>query len=119
MSEENNQNAGPIARAQAKGLPVSPQKVRLIADAVRGKPVEQAVEYLRFNPTKSAALMLKVIESAIANAENRLNLDIDTLSLHRVFVDEGRTLKRIRPRAKGSADRILKRSSHITVELSE
>lgn len=107
------------AIARAKGVPVSPQKARLVANSVRGKTVEEAIELLRFNPSKSASLTLKVVESALATAENRLNLDIDTLSIGRIYVDEGRTLKRIRPRAKGSADRILKRSSHITVELSE
>ncbi len=94
---------------------ISPQKCRLIADQIRGLPVETALEALTFGVTKSSDLMKKVLESAIANAEHNEGADIDELRVSKVFVDEGPTMKRIRPRAKGRANRILKRTSHITV----
>ncbi len=94
---------------------ISPQKCRLVADQIRGLPVEAALDVLEFGVTKAAGLMKKVLESAIANAEHNEGADIDELKVSRVFVDEGPTMKRIRPRAKGRANRILKRTSHITV----
>ena len=105
--------------AKLKGANISAQKARLVADMIRGKSVEDALDQLTFSPKKAAELVKKILESAIANAENNEGADIDELKVSTVFVDEGRTLKRIRPRAKGRADRILKRSCHITVKVSD
>ncbi|EGU0146162.1 50S ribosomal protein L22 [Vibrio parahaemolyticus] len=98
---------------------ISPQKARLVADLIRGKSVDQALEILTFSNKKAAALVKKVLESAIANAEHNEGADIDDLNVAKIFVDEGSTMKRIMPRAKGRADRILKRSSHITVVVAD
>ena len=98
---------------------ISPQKCRLIADQIRGLPVERALNTLNFGVTKSAGLMKRVLESAIANAEHNEGADIDELRVSKVYVDEGPTMKRIQPRAKGRANRILKRTSHITVCVSD
>ncbi|GAB6262654.1 50S ribosomal protein L22 [Photobacterium sp. WH77] len=98
---------------------ISPQKARLVADQVRGKTVAQALEILTFSNKKAADLVKKVLESAIANAEHNEGADIDDLNVAKIFVDEGPTMKRIMPRAKGRADRILKRSSHITVVVAD
>ena len=105
--------------ATTKRLRISPQKVRLIVDQVRGKPVGDALDILSFSPQKAAGLVRKVVESAIANAENNEGADIDELKISQVFVDAGLTMKRIKPRAKGRADRILKRTSHITVTVTD
>ena len=105
--------------ATAKRLGVSAQKARLVADQVRGKPVADALDILNFSAQKSAGLIRKVVESAIANAENNEGADIDELKISEIFVNEGLTMKRLRPRAKGRADRIFKRSSHITVTVSD
>ena len=94
---------------------ISPQKCRLVADQIRGLPVEQALNALIFGDTKSAGLVKTVLESAIANAEHNEGADIDELKVSRIMIDEGPTMKRIQPRAKGRANRILKRTSHITV----
>ncbi len=107
------------ATAIAKGLRIAAQKARLVVDMVRGKPVAQALDILNFSNQKGAGLVRKVLESAIANAENNEGADVDELRVHRIFVDEGRTLKRIMPRAKGRADRIGKRSCHVTVIVSD
>ncbi|OJI43216.1 50S ribosomal protein L22 [Vibrio vulnificus] len=88
---------------------ISPQKARLVADLIRGKSVDQALEILTFSNKKAAVLVKKVLESAIANAEHNEGADIDDLNVAKIFVDEGPTMKRIMPRAKGRADRILKR----------
>jgi len=98
---------------------ISPQKCRLIADQIRGLPVDKALDALNFGVTKSSDLMKKVLESAIANAEHNEGADIDELHVSQIFVDEGMTMKRIRPRAKGRADRILKRTSHVTVKVAD
>ncbi|MGF1693865.1 50S ribosomal protein L22 [Photobacterium kagoshimensis] len=98
---------------------ISPQKARLVADQLRGKPVDQALEILTFSNKKAADLIKKVLESAIANAEHNEGADIDDLNVAKIFVDEGPIMKRIMPRAKGRADRILKRSSHITVVVAD
>jgi large subunit ribosomal protein L22 len=98
---------------------ISPQKARLVADLIRGKSVDQALEILTFRNKKAAVLVKKVLESAIANAEHNEGADIDDLNVAKIFVDEGPTMKRIMPRAKGRADRILKRSSHITVVVAD
>jgi large subunit ribosomal protein L22 len=105
--------------AKLKGARISAQKARLVADQIRGKGVEEALDILAFSPKKAAGLMKKVLESAIANAEHNEGADVDELKVSTVFVDEGTTMKRIRPRAKGRADRIFKRSCHITVKVSE
>ena len=107
------------ARAKHTFARISPQKCRLVVDQIRGLPVEKALETLVFSNKKAADLVRKVLESAIANAEHNEGADIDELYVSRTFVDEGPTMKRIRPRAKGRADRIIKRSSHITVMVAE
>jgi large subunit ribosomal protein L22 len=93
----------------------SAQKTRLVADQVRGMPVQKALDLLQFSPRKAAGLIRKVLMSAVANAVNNESLDPDTLFISKITVDEGPSLKRIMPRAKGRADRIVKRTSHITV----
>lgn len=98
---------------------ISPQKVRLVADQIRGLSVADAIDILTYSPKKAAGLVKKVLESAMANAEHNEGADIDELKVAKVFVDEGPTMKRIMPRAKGRADRILKRSSHISVIVSD
>ena len=105
--------------AKLKGARISAQKARLVADQIRGKQVEEALNILAFSNQKAAAIVKKVLDSAIANAEHNEGADIDELHVSTVFVDEGMTLKRIKPRAKGRADRILKRSCHITVKVAE
>ena len=107
------------AKAHAKQIRISPQKARLVADLVRGKAVETAINTLRFMPKKGARILRKVIESALANASQNEVIDVDTLYIKTIFIDGGPMLKRIRPRAQGRASRILKRSSHITVVLDE
>ncbi|MEH6448491.1 MAG: 50S ribosomal protein L22 [Oleispira sp.] len=102
-----------------RGAQLSAQKARLVADQIRGKNVSEALTILEFSPKKGADLMKKVLESAIANAEHNEGADVDELNISTIFVDEGTTMKRIRPRAKGRADRILKRSCHITIKVSE
>ncbi|HAQ50852.1 MAG TPA: 50S ribosomal protein L22 [Gammaproteobacteria bacterium] len=98
---------------------ISAQKVRLVADQIRGLPVEKAINILSFSPKKAAVLMKQVLNSAIANAENNDGADIDELYVSSVMVDEGATMKRMSPRAKGRGNRILKRTSHITVVVDE
>jgi large subunit ribosomal protein L22 len=105
--------------AKLKHARISAQKVRLVADQIRGMPVERALNLLAFSNKKAAGIVKKVLESAIANAENNDGADIDELRVARVFVDEGPVMKRIRARAKGRASRILKRTSHITVAVAE
>jgi len=98
---------------------ISPQKCRLVADTVRGKGVGNALATLRFMPKKGARLVLKVLESAIANAENNLGADIDELKVARIQVDAAPMLKRFHARAKGRGSRIIKRNSHITLAVSD
>ena len=107
------------ALAKHRFARTSAQKARLVADQVRGMHVEKALELLTYSPKKSATLIKKVLESAIANAEHNEGADIDELRVAKIFVDEGPTMKRIKPRAKGRADRILKRTCHITVKVAE
>jgi len=97
----------------------SAQKARLVADQVRGLSVDKALNILTFSPKKAAVLVKKVLESAIANAEHNEGAQIDALRVATIMVDEGPSMKRIRPRAKGRADRILKRTAHITVVVSD
>lgn len=106
-------------KAIAKRLSLSPQKARLVVDQVRGKDVGQALDILNFSTQKGAVLVRKVLESAIANAENNEGADVDELKVSQIYVDAGATMKRIMPRAKGRADRILKRTCHITVMVSD
>jgi len=98
---------------------ISAQKVRLVADQIRGKSVESALELLTFSDKKAGAIMKKLVDSAIANAEHNEGADVDDLKIEAVQVNEGPTMKRLRARAKGSANRILKRTSHITVTVSD
>jgi large subunit ribosomal protein L22 len=97
----------------------SAQKVRLVVDQVRGFSVEKALNLLDFSPKKAAILVKKVLNSAIANAEHNHGADIDALKVYRAYVDEGPVMKRHRARARGRANVILKRSCHITIELSD
>jgi large subunit ribosomal protein L22 len=107
------------ARAVAKYIRISPQKARLAADVVRGKDVETALTILRFMPKKAAGILRKVLESAVANAEQTESIDVDTLYVKEIQINGGPMLKRFRPRAMGRAARILKRTSHITVVVDE
>ena len=105
--------------AVAKYVRVSPQKVRLVMDQVRGKRVEDALNMLKFAPQKGAMFLLKLINSAVANAQQGSDVDVDKLYIKKIFADEGPMLKRIIPRASGRATRILKRTSHLTVVLND
>ncbi|MCZ2722508.1 50S ribosomal protein L22 [Marinomonas sp. 15G1-11] len=105
--------------ASLKGARLSAQKARLVADQIRGKSVSEALNILAFSPKKAAAIVKKVLESAVANAEHNDGADIDDLRVSTIFVDEAMTLKRIKPRAKGRADRVFKRSCHITVKVAD
>jgi len=105
--------------AKLKGARISAQKARLVADQVRGMAVEDALSLLEFSNKKAAHIVKKVLDSAIANAENNEGADVDELKVSSIYVDEGMTMKRLRPRAKGRADRILKRSCHITVKVAD
>jgi large subunit ribosomal protein L22 len=98
---------------------MAPRKIRLVVDLVRGKRVEEAMSILSFTPKVAARVVKKLIKSAMANAENKGDIDVDTLYIKRIFVDEGPTLKRFTPRAMGRATSIRKRTSHITVVLDE
>jgi large subunit ribosomal protein L22 len=106
-------------RARAEDTGVSPRKVRLLVDMVRGKKVDEALTILRFTPTPTARVVAKVVKSAAANAENNFQMSPSDLRITRIFADEARTLKRYRPRARGRVSPILKRSSHITVIVDE
>jgi len=105
--------------AKLKNAPLSAQKGRLVADMIRRMPVSRALDVLRFTPKKGAGLMLRLLESAVANAENNNGADIDELLVGVVFVDEAATLKRVSPRAKGRANRICKRTCHMTIIVSD
>lgn len=105
--------------AHLKGARISAQKARLVADQIRGKGVEEALDLLGFSSKKAAEIIKKVLNSAIANAEHNEGADVDELKVSTIFVDEGMTMKRLRPRAKGRADRILKRSCHITIKVAD
>ena len=105
--------------AKLSGARLSAQKARLVADQIRGKHVEEALDLLTFSKKKGASIVKKVLESAIANAEQNEGADVDELRVSTIYVDEGVTMKRIRARAKGRADRILKRSCHITVKVAD
>lgn len=107
------------AVAKLRFARISAQKGRLVADQIRGLPVEQALNELAYSKKKGAAMVKQLLDSAIANAENNIGADVDELTVKTVTVDEGPTMKRIRARAKGRASRILKRTSHITVTVAD
>ena len=106
-------------RAVTRYVRIAPRKARLVTELIKGKPVEEALTILRFVPKKAARLVDKTLRSAVANAEQNPNIDVDTLYIKRIFVDGGPTMKRWRPRAMGRATEIIKRTSHITVILDE
>jgi len=106
-------------KAVLKFVRISPQKVRKLVDAIKGKPAGAAIDMLKFMPQKGAAIVEKVVRSAVANAEQNHNMDIDSLIVKNVVADQGPTLKRFRARARGRGTRILKRTAHITVVLSD
>ncbi|MBX2811835.1 MAG: 50S ribosomal protein L22 [Myxococcales bacterium] len=108
-----------VARATLRGLRVAPRKARLVADLLRGKQVEEALNILLFTEKKSAKPLEKLLRSAVANADQQGDVDIDNLYVGVVHVDSGPTMKRFRPRAMGRAAPILKRTSHITIGLEE
>lgn len=105
--------------AKLKNAAFSAQKGRLVADQIRGLPVEEAINVLTFSTKKAAQAFKKLLDSAIANAEHNEGADIDELRVSTVFVDEGLTMKRFRARAKGRGNRILKRTCHLTIKVSE
>ncbi|XOV85906.1 MAG: 50S ribosomal protein L22 [Pseudomonadota bacterium] len=105
--------------AKLRGARMSAQKARLVADQIRGKSVGEALNILSFSTKKGAHIVRKLLESAIANAENNEGADVDELSVATIYVDEGTTMKRIKPRAKGRADRIFKRTCHITLAVAD
>lgn len=105
--------------ATLKFTHLSPQKMRLVVDQIRGMSVDRAINLLTFSNKKGAVIVKKVLESAIANAENNDGADIDELKISAIQVNQGPTMKRLRPRARGRADRIIKRTSHLTVTVSE
>lgn len=107
------------AEATLKYARISAQKARLVADQIRGEHVENALNTLSFSTKKGAGMIKKLLESAIANAEHNEGADIDELKVEAIQVNEGPTMKRIRARAKGRANRIMKRTSHITVTVAE
>jgi len=107
------------ASAVAKYIRISPRKVRLIMDELRGRKVEEALNMLTFTPQKGGRILKKLISSAVANAQQNSGVDVDKLFIYRIFADEGPTLKRFSPRAQGRATRILKRTSHLTVILND
>jgi large subunit ribosomal protein L22 len=106
-------------KAVAKYVRISPQKVRKLIDAVKGKPVEEGLNVLKFMPQKAASIVEKTIKSAVANADQYPDMDVDSLVIQNITADQGPTLKRFRARARGRGTRILKRTAHITVILSE
>jgi len=106
-------------KATAKYMRISAQKVRRIVDAIKGKPAEAGLNALKFMPQKSAGMLEKILRSAIANADQNAELDVDSLVIKNIIVNEGPTLKRFRARARGRGSRILKRTSHITVIVAE
>ena len=106
-------------RAVSKYLRTSPQKVRKLVGAVKGKPVEKGLDILKFMPQKAAAMVEKTVRSAVANANQNPDIDLDSLIIRNVIADQGPTLKRFRARARGRGARILKRTTHITVILTE
>jgi large subunit ribosomal protein L22 len=110
---------GMEVRATLKYVRISPQKVRKLVGAIKGKPVEIGLDTLRFMPQKSASILEKIVRSAVANADQKPDIDLDSLVIRNITADPGPTLKRFRARARGRGTRILKRTSHITVTLAD
>ena len=106
-------------KASLRGARLSAQKGRLVADLIRGKPVDQAINILAYTPKKGAALVRKLLESAIANAEHNDGADIDTLKVKTIYVERGMFLKRFHPRAKGRGNRVLKHTCHIYITVGD
>ncbi|OEU66555.1 MAG: 50S ribosomal protein L22 [Desulfobacterales bacterium PC51MH44] len=106
-------------RAVLRYVRISPQKVRMLISAVKGKPVEEGLDILKFMPQKAAYLIEKVVRSAVANADQSPDIDVDALVIRNIIADQGPVLKRFRARARGRGTRILKRTAHITVILAE
>ena len=106
-------------RAVSKFVRISPRKVHVLVDAIKGKPVESGLQMLKFMPQKAAGILEKIIRSAVANADQNANVDVDLLVIRNITADQGPTLKRWKARARGRGTRILKRTSHITVILDE
>jgi large subunit ribosomal protein L22 len=107
------------AKAYLKSLRMTPRKVKIVCEAIRGKNVGDAVAILMNTPKAAAEPMLKLVKSVVANAENNNEMDVEKLYISQCFVTPGRTLKRYRPRARGRADRLEKRSSHVTIAVAE
>lgn len=107
------------AKAMARTVRIAPRKARLVVDLIRGKQVGEAMAILKFTPKAGSPIIEKVLKSAIANAEHNFDLDLESLYVSEAYVNEGPTMKRFRPRAKGSASQILKRTSHITIVVEE
>ena len=107
------------AKAVAKYVRIAPRKVRVVMDLIRGKSVADAFAILKFTPKVGAEAIEKVLKSAVANAENNFDMNVDNLYVSSCFVDQGPTMKRLHPRSRGQAFKILKRSSHITVAVEE
>src|SRR5690349_21009831 len=108
----------PLVRASARYVRIAPRKARVVADQIRGRNVEEALALLAFSPRGSAVTIRKVVESAAANAENNFDLDPEEMRIAQISVDEGPTMRRYRPRARGRASRIDKRTCHINVALT-
>ncbi|MEE8430436.1 MAG: 50S ribosomal protein L22 [Candidatus Desulfatibia sp.] len=106
-------------KAVSKYVRISPRKVHIMIDTVKGKPVETALEILKFMPQKAASIVEKIIRSAVSNADQHPDIDVDSLVIRNIIADQGPTLKRFKARARGRGARILKRTSHITVILAE
>ncbi|MGG1635959.1 50S ribosomal protein L22 [Paenibacillus sp. FSL A5-0031] len=109
----------PEAKAHAKYIRIAPRKAQLVADLIRGKQVGEAIAILRHTPKSASPILEKLLNSAIANAEHNYQLDVNKLVISQAFVNQGPTMKRFRPRAMGRASRINKRTSHITLVVSE
>ncbi len=107
------------SKAVAKYIRIAPRKVRVVMDLVRGKNVAEAFAILKFTPKAGADVVEKVLRSAVANAENNFDMDVDKLYIKTAFVDQGPTMKRIHPRSRGQAFKILKRTSHVTIVVDE
>jgi large subunit ribosomal protein L22 len=106
-------------RAVSKYVRISPRKVHKVIGAVKGEPVENGIQILKFMPQKAASILEKIVRSAVANADHNADIDIDSLVIHNIIADQGPSLKRWKARARGRGTRILKRTSHITVILAE
>lgn len=107
------------AKAVAKYVRIAPRKIRIVMDLIRGKKVAEAFAILKFTPKVGADVIEKVLKSAVANAEHNFDMNVDNLYVSEAFVDQGPTMKRIHPRSRGQAFKILKRSSHVTVVVKE